>query len=45
MKGKPSPWLTSELKKKMNERDKYLRKCRDTKCELTFHHTKENETK
>ena len=32
VQGKPSPWFTSELKKKMNQRDKYLRKCRNSKC-------------
>ena len=36
MKGKPSPWLTSELKKKMNKRDKCLRKCRNTKPEINI---------
>ena len=30
VKDKPSPWLTSELKKKINKRDKRLRKCRNT---------------
>ena len=34
VKGKPSPWLTSELKKKRNERDKRLRKCWNTKREV-----------
>ena len=29
--GKPSPWLTSDLKSKMNTRDKLLRKMRKTK--------------
>ena len=31
VKGKPAPWLTCEVKKLMNERDKALRKSRRTK--------------
>ena len=31
VKGKPAPWLTCEVKKLMNERDKGLRKSRRTK--------------
>ena len=31
VKGKPSPWLTAEIKSLMNERDKLLRKWRKVK--------------
>ena len=31
VKGQPAPWLTFEVKKLMNERDKALRKSRRTK--------------
>ena len=34
VRGKPAPWLTSNVKKLMNVRDKLLRKSRRTKAEL-----------
>ena len=36
VKGKPAPWLTCEVKKLMNERDKALRKSRRTKNNADF---------
>ena len=34
VKGKPCPWLTDGIKRKMNDRDRLLRKMRQTKCEI-----------
>jgi len=34
--GKPSPWLTCDIKKYMNERDYYLKKARRTNAEADW---------
>ena len=34
VRGKPAPWLSSDVKKLMNDRDKLLRKSRISKAEL-----------
>ena len=45
VKGNSGLWLTSELKKKMNERDKRLRRCRNTtrKIDISSCKIKRNE--
>ena len=45
VRGKPCPWLTNDLKSKMNTRDKLLRKMRKTQLQLTLTHTKQNKMK
>ena len=47
VRGKPAPWLSSDVKKLMNERDKLLRKSRRTKEEsdISAYKTKHNEVK
>ena len=45
VRGKPAPWLNSEVKNLMNERDKLLRKSRRTKDEtdISAYKSKRNE--
>ena len=45
IRGKPSPWLTDELKKAMNIRDMLLRKSRKQSLHLIYLHIRRSEMK